>query len=425
MDPSNSEAVQPVGKDLPIVVIGAGPVGLRLVQELRRQDPACRIELFGNERWVPYNRVKLSSFLAGEIPHDEVEGETELPDDPDIHVHGNEAVTAIERGTKSIVTRFGSVYRYRHLVIATGSQPLIPMIPGVGLQGVFTFWDMTDTQRLYARKSRSRHTLIIGGGLLGLECAKAMRRFNTRVTVIEQQQHLMFRQLDPLGAGLLQKHVEAIGITIMTNDSVREILGTYNVQGVELNSGRALKCDTVVLATGITPNIELAREAGLETRRGILVDDQLRASDPDIFAVGECAEHQGEIYGLVAPGYEQAKVAASVIAGKPTTYKGSLYVTSLKVVGYQVTSFGITQKSRITEVYSFMSEDEGIYRKLILEKGRLIGVVALGDWGEIPWLREGVQQRHRITLWQRWRFRRTGYLRRDEQRESIYKPSMG
>ncbi|MDJ0806400.1 MAG: FAD-dependent oxidoreductase [Gammaproteobacteria bacterium] len=412
--------------DPPIVVIGTGPVGMRMVLELNRQDPACRIQLFGNEPWLPYDRVKLSSFLAGEIAHEEINGNCEFPDNPQIDAHYNEAVTRIDRASKTVTTRYGNIYPYRYLVIATGSQPQIPTIQGVGLQGVYTFRDMTDTHRLFARKTRSRHTLILGGGLLGLECAKAMRRFNTRVTVIEQHDHLMFRQLDRTGSSLLKRHVETLGIKVIIHDSVRQILGTLGVQGVELRSGRTLRCDTVILATGISPNIDLAREAGLQTKRGILVDDCMQTSDPCVFAVGECAEHRGEIYGLVAPGYEQTAVVARRMAGQPAKYTGSIAMTSLKVVGCPLFCIGDTQQRYRDGVDpSFIDEAEGIYRKLIMDRGRLKGLIALGAWHEIPRLREILRQGNRVRPWQLWRFRRTGAVWRGERRASYFKPSMG
>ncbi len=413
-------------QDIPIVVVGAGPVGVRTAQELKRQIAGCRIELFGNEPWAPYNRVKLSSYLAGEISHEEMDSTFALQDDPNIYTHFNEAVTAIDPDKRSVITRYGSVFKYRYLVIATGSRPLIPDIPGVGLQGVYTFRDMNDTHRLFARKTRSRHTLVIGGGLLGLESAKAMRRFNTRVTVVEHNAHLMFRQLDYSGSDILQKHIESLGIKVITNESVRQLLGSLRVQGVELRSGQTLRCDTVILATGVSPNIGLAKEAGLMTNRGILVNDSLQTSIPSIFAVGECVEHRGEVYGLVAPGYEQAAVVARIIAGKSAIYKGSLSVTSLRVVGCPVFSIGDIQKrDRESEMPNFTNEDIGVYRKLILDRNRLNGVIALGEWQDIPRLREMIYKRRRISPWQLWRFRKSGSLWKDRQSNAYFRPLMG
>ena len=407
--------------DLPIVVIGAGPVGLRTAEELVRQIGESRIEIFGNEPWALHNRVKLSSYLAGEVAHEEMEGTFKLADNSNIQTHINEAVTDINPDTKSVTTRYGNVLHYRFLVIATGSQPFVPCIPGVGLQGVYTFRDMTDTHRLFARKARSRHTLVIGGGLLGLESAKAMRRFNTRVTVVEHNAHLMFRQLDRRGSRILQQHVESLGINVITNQSVRQILGTLHVQGVELCSGQTLRCDTVILAAGVSPNIDLAKEAGLKTNRGILVNDRLQTSDPSIFAVGECVEHRGEVYGLVDPGYEQAAVAACAIAGKPAVYRGPLSVTSLKVVGYPVCSIGdVRECDRQRQGSYFKDETIGVYRQLIIDRGRLIGVIALGEWHEIPRLREMIYNRRRIKPWQLWRFRSSGMLWRNRDTENLF-----
>ena len=373
--------------------------------------PDSRIDLFGDEPWSPYNRDKLSSYLAGEFSQREMDESLHIPKSPHIHTHFNEAVTHIDRKSRLVHTRYGNVFRYRYLVMATGSRPIVPVIPGVGLQGVYTFRDLNDSHRLFARKARSRNTLVIGGGLLGLEVAKAMRRFNTRVTVVEHNDHLMFRQLDRDAAALLQQRVESLGIKVITKDSIRQILGSLSVQGVELRSGYIMKCDTVILATGIQPNIELAKAVGLNTNRGILVNDRLRTSDPLIYAVGECVEYKGEVYGLVAPGYEQAAVAARAIARKPGRYRGSIAATSLKVVGCPVFSMGDVQErdwQRVDPTY--FDTNAGSYRKLVLHRGRLVGVIAVGDWPEIHRLQKLLQQRRRLMPWQLWRFRTSGML---------------
>jgi len=411
---SNEIALFPESDILPIIVIGAGPVGVRVVLELCRQLPECRIHLFSGEPWTAQKRIKPNSFLVTESDQAELSQNTGLTDSSQVITHFNEYVVGIDRINRAITTRYGNRYGYRHLILATGSKPNVPQIPGIGLEGVYTYRDMTDTQRLYAGMTRSRHTLVIGGGLLGLEAAKAMRRFNTRVTVIEHSSHLLFQQLDTRGAQMLRRHVEALGIRVYTNESIKQILGSLIVQGVQLRSGNIIKCDTIILAAGVQPNIELASESGLAIGRGILVNDRLQTSDTLIYAVGECVEHRGVIYGLAAPGYEQAYVVACAIADRPGCYTGSVSVTSLKVAGYPIFSMGEVRESDWQgDDPVYLDQAHGIYRKLIIERDRLIGVIALGDWSEIPRLRETVYNRRRLMPWHVWRFRRYGRLWRE------------
>lgn len=414
-EPSNEIALYPESDSLPVIVIGAGPVGVRVVLELCRHLPDCHIHLFSGEPWAPQKRIKSNSFLATEIDQAELIQNVSLSDKSHVITHFNEYVIGIDRESRTITTRYGNRYEYRHLILATGSNPKVPRIPGIGLAGVYTFRDMTDTHRLYASMTRSRHTVVIGGGLLGLEASKAMRRFNTRVTVIEHSAHLLFEQLDARGSEILQRHIESLGIRVHTNEGIRQILGGLTVQGIELRSGATFKCDTIILAAGVQPNIELACEAGLAIGRGILVNDRLQTSDPLIYAVGECIEHRGVISGQVAPGYEQAYVVARVIADRPASYTGSISVTSLKVAGYPIFSMGDVHESHWQgDDPIFYDQSQGVYRKLNIKCDRLVGVVAVGEWSEIPRLRDIIYNHRRLMPWQLWRFHNNGRIWRDE-----------
>ena len=209
----------------------------------------------------------------------------------------------------------------------------MPDIPGIEREGVYTLRNLNDALNLMARRARSHHTIVIGGGLLGLETARGMQPMNTRVTIVEHSDRLMASQLDERSGKLLRENIESMGFDVIISDGIKEVIGTPRVSGVLLNSGRVINCDTVVVATGIRPHIELARQAGLAYGRGITVDDRMRSSHPDIYAVGECAEHRGNVYGLVAPGYEQAGVAASDITGQPKQLLRLCY--RLKAQGYR------------------------------------------------------------------------------------------
>ena len=405
----------------PIVIVGSGPVGVRVANELHRRAPSAPLVLYGAEAEEPYNRVRLSSLLAGEISWQIWTDDTTLPPDSALERRLGCAITAIDRETKTVRDASGYVQPYSQLVIATGSTPHVPNIPNVDLPGVYTFRDLRDVQQLFARRMRSRRTVVLGGGLLGLEAARAMRRFHTEVFVIEHAPRPMPRQLDDEAGHTLCEHLRRTGIRIMLGEGVRRIDGDCRVNGVELMGGAILECDTVVIATGIRPNIELARRAGLSVGRGIRVDDEMRTSDPSIFAVGECAEHRGIVYGLVAPGYEQAAVAASVLSGRGATYRGSMAATRLKVVGVPVFSIGRVSDDDLTSSSQrcIYRRDKNTYCKLAIEQRRLVGAVAIGDSPELGRMQEAVTSARVVWPWQVWRFRRTGFLWRQRKAQHI------
>lgn len=401
----------------PVVVIGAGPVGQRIAAELRGGGNESAVVMFGDEPWEPYDRVQLSSYLAGDI--DETSVIKQARQDPQLTLFLGTRIVCIDREARVVIDDQGEACPYTQLVLATGSHPSIPPLPGVDLPGVFTFRNLSDAEHLKARTVRSRHMLVIGGGLLGLETARALRRFNTRVTVVEQSSRLMFHQLDDECAQALQRHVEGLGVEVMSNTRVIRIAGETRLEGVQVSGDRFIDCDTVVIATGITPNIELARECGLHTARGVLVDDQLRTSDSDIFAVGECAEHRHTVYGLVAPGYEQASVAAHVISGDTAEYTGSIAATRLKVVGCPVTSIGEVETEWSRRELVYRDRGNGTTRKVFLNGNRLDAAMGVGDWDEFTRIQESVRTRRRIRPWRELRFRLTGSLWADRGQDNI------
>jgi nitrite reductase (NADH) large subunit len=394
----------------PIVIIGAGPVGQRIAAEFlqQSQQKPVPVMLFGDEPREPCDRVQLSGYLAGDIPDIHVTGQ--LTDHARLTRMLGTQITAIDRRRRVVIDCNGETCPWSRLVLATGSRAAVPSIPGVELAHVYRFRDLNDAERLKARTVRSRHTVVIGGGALGLEAAHAMRRFNTRVTVVEQAAHLMFHQLDADGAALLNSAVQHLGIDVISSARVQQICGSTRVESVELANGARLDCDTVVIATGSRPNIGLARDCGLRTRHGILVDNQMRSSDPFIFAAGECAEHRNRVYGLVAPGYEQATVVAQVLARHTTSYNGSTNATHLKVVNCKVFSVGEIQLEWPRRTLEYIGGNGSIYRKLFLVGNRLDAAYALGAWQEAGRIQEAVRQRRRVWPWQVKRFRHSGNL---------------
>jgi nitrite reductase (NADH) large subunit len=397
----------------PVIVVGCGPVGVRFACELRRRAPHRPIKLLGAEETSPYNRVRLTSVVSGEAPWATLTDHVDTPDDEATEVMLGYRVVAIDREGRMVRDAFGHLHAYDHLVLATGSTPHVPEIEGMRLPGVFTFRDFADAQKLLARRVRSRHTVVVGGGLLGLEAARAMHRHGTEVTVIEHVDRLMPQQLDREAAAIVRTEIERRGMRVLLDDGVKRVEGSNAVERLQLRSGRTIECDTIVVAAGIRPNVGLARDAGLAVGRGIRVDDRLRTADPLIFAVGECAEHRDRVHGLVAPGYEQAAVAAHVIAGHEALYTGSIAAARLKVVGCHVFSIGeaATESTPdLAHVHAFRGSRHGVYRKIVTRRGRMIGALAVGPWPEISRIQEAVLRNRRVWPWTLLRFRRLGRL---------------
>jgi nitrite reductase (NADH) large subunit len=392
-----------------------------VAQELTQRRCASAIVLYGAEPCEPYNRVRLSSFLAGEVDWAALTRDARLPASAEIQERLGCAIRSIDRSRGIVCDADGREQPYRALVLATGSRPHIPDIPNIGLPGVFTFRDLADAQVLCARRARSHRTIVLGGGLLGLEAARAMRRLNTEVIVIEHLPRLMPRQLDDDASCLLLAHIEAMGIHVRLGEAVRSVRGSARVEGVELRGGGSIDCDTLIVAAGIRPNVELARSAGLSIGRGIRVDDQMRTSDPRIYAVGECAEHRNHVYGLVVPGLEQAAVAAHCLTGGHAVYTPSATATRLKVVGLPVFSMGRVgehDKLDLAAQAAWRAPD-GAYRKILIERGRLIGAIAVGEVPDLGRMQEALTRARMVWPWQAWRFRRTGSLWSSSQPDSV------
>ena len=394
---------------LRVIVVGAGPVGIRFAQELLRKLPNAQVSVFSNEPYAPYNRVQLSAVLAGQIAVENITIALPNTADHPNFSHQINTISAIKPELNRVVDINGNEHSYDKLVIATGSRPHVPNIPGVEQTGVYTFRNLKDAEALYSRVSRSRHTVVVGGGLLGIEAARALLRFNTQVTLVQQAPRLMNRQLDAAAAAHLQAKIEHLGVQVITQSGVRAVHGQGRVTGVTLYSGQELECDTVLLCAGIKINERLARKAGIKISRGIAVDDNLATSVHDIYAIGECCEHEGETFGLVAPGFEQAAVLADHLAGGSAEYHGSVSVSRLKVVDEPVCSMGEVNEFGDRPFLKEVVHKKGdCYRKLVIHRGKIIGAVGIGEWGEAQRIQEAFRSGRRIWPWQLWRFRITG-----------------
>ncbi len=369
-----------------LVVVGAGMAGTRLLAELARRCPdRYAVTMLGAEPHDPYNRILLSSLLAGEreIADLALEDATALAG---ARFRLGDPVAALDREQRIATTQSGARIAYDRLVLAVGAGPVRPKLPGIELPGVFTFRDRSDAEALIAASREAERAIVVGGGLLGLEAAYGLARRGVRVTVVHLMDWLMERQLDAAAAALLHRSLAARGIEVLLTAETEAVLGPNRASGLRLKDGRVLSADLVVFAIGIRPDIALAHAAGLEVRRGVVVDDRMTTSDPAVFAIGECAEHRGATYGLVAPLWEQTAVLAAFLAGDgDSRYHGSLSATSLKVTGIELFSAGQIEAGCDSEEIVYEDPEAGIYRKLVLKHGRLAGAVLLGDARDGGW----------------------------------------
>jgi nitrite reductase (NADH) large subunit len=406
----------PQSKSDPVIVVGAGSAGLRLAKDLTKHAPWRPVHSFNGEPSEPYNRVLLTPLVAGEIDTGDVY-QTPCAAEQ-FHQHLNNQIRSIDRGAGLVVDDFGMHHRYSYLVLATGSQPIVPNIPGVDLPEVFTFRTLADAARLVARVAQGDRFVVIGGGLLGIEAARGLSRGGGSVVLVEHETRIMSRQLDDTASRMLAGKLDAGGVTVILRERVMEICGDGAVRGVKLGSGREIPCEVVVLCIGIRPETALARIAGLDVGRGIRVDDQLRSSDPRIFAIGECAEHRGRVYGLAPPCIEQAEIAAKVIADCGGAYHGSVSDTKLKAARLPVFCIGAAAMPGDTQL-KFLDESSSLYRKLVTRHGRLTGAIVMGKWHDAGRLQAAVHRRSFLWPWQRLRFQRTGEIWRDSPDEPV------
>ena len=407
---TNTEANKPnVGYIPHIIVIGGGPVGVRFINELLKRQSQYKITLFGEEKVRPYNRVQLSSLLAGEVDVDSLQ--LELPTEGDLFEYKQVKIDQIKPAVKRVIDVNGESYNFDKLIVATGARPHIPNITGIDQSGVYTFRNLRDAESIYARTSRAKHIVIVGGGLLGIETAKALQKNNTRITIIQQGQYLMNKQLDEKAAQLLEERLLELDINVITNSGVRFIEGNGRVTGVVLRNRELIECDTVLFCSGISPNMEIARSARLRVNRGIVVNQKMQTSNESIYAIGECCEFKDITYGIVSPGYEQAAVAAEAINNQDVNYYGSLLSSTLKVLDTPVRSFGEVvnyTKSPLDHEVSYSKK--GSYRKLVIQKDKLIGGVSVGEWDNYLPTLEAFQQGRKINFFRRLLFKFTGSI---------------
>ncbi|MDQ6961837.1 MAG: nitrite reductase large subunit NirB [Mariprofundaceae bacterium] len=380
-----------------LVMIGNGMAGVRAIEEILKANPDMfDITIFGAERYPNYNRIMLSPVLAGDTTvEDIILNEEQWYTDNHITLHLGKRIKEIQRGYKQVIAEDGTKAKYDNLIIATGSNPFIIPIPGHDKEGVMAFRDIDDCDAMVEAAKKYKKAAVIGGGLLGLEAAKGLLNLGMEATVIHDQATLMNMQLDSIAGDMLRADLEKQGMLFKTSTLTTEVLGEKRVTGLKFKDGSNLDCDLLIMAVGIRPNMALAKDCGLFCNRGIVVNDYMQTvTDSSIYTVGECAEHRGIAYGLVAPLFEQAKVLAHMITGQGLkAYEGSVVSTKLKISGVDVFSAGDFMGTPGVDMIELMDKVGGVYKKIILEDDKIKGLVMFGDTADGPtffqWMQDG------------------------------------
>ncbi|MEC8812039.1 MAG: NAD(P)/FAD-dependent oxidoreductase [Ketobacter sp.] len=385
-----------------LVFVGNGMAGTRTLEELLAiHSEKYEISVIGEENFGNYNRIMLSPVLAGEKTIDNIM----LNDEAwyrqnNITFYKGERAIRIDRNKRRVMTTGNREIPYDRLVLATGSVPVRIPVPGHDLKNVLTFRHINDVNTMLELSGRKQHAAVIGGGLLGLEAANGLRKQGMKVTVVHAFDSLLNRQLDKTAARLLQQSLEEKGIEFVMGAMTAAIEGNEQgeVERLQFKDGTHLDVDMVVMATGVKPNIELAKNSGLQCDRGILVNDVLQTFDPAIYAVGECIQHRGQLFGLVAPTYEQARVCANHLAEMGIArYIQTAQATQLKITGIHAFSAGVFDNAEGGEEITFFDQAMGHYKKLVIKDNTLVGAVLYGDTQDGGWFFELIQQQTDIS----------------------------
>lgn len=364
------------------VIVGNGVAGITAAQTIVRADPSAEMHVFGAEPYPYYRRPRLWEFIAGQTEQEALYFRPpEWYAERGIHLRLGVRATSLDPAAHRLALSDGSTAEYDRLLLATGGRPFVPPFEGADKEGVFTLRTLDDALAIktYARDVRS--AAVIGGGLLGLETARALLSLRLDVSVIEYSPHLLPRQLDAEGARVLQSLLEAMGLHILTNAATETIVGDGHATGVRLGDGRVVDGGLALISTGIRSRVELAREAGLEVNRGVVVNEQLQTSVEDVFAAGDAAEFEGRVYGIIPAATEQAQVAAAnMVMPGSATYSGTILSNTLKIAGVDLTCLGeATATGDEFVILRKVDAASGVYRRLTLRDGKIVGAILLGD----------------------------------------------
>ncbi len=378
-----------------VIIIGNGAAGATAAEVIRKNNNDINISIYSDEPYPFYSRIKLPHFLGDEIGQEDTYiYKTDWYKEKKIEFYPATQIKKAEAAEKYVIAEKGEKICYDKLLFATGSDNFVPLIKGRGKKGFFTLRTIKDVLSIKEYSSNGKNAVFIGGGLLGLEAARGLKVRGLDVTVVEFSSRLLPRQLDEKGAKVLQRLIEKMGIKIVLSGESDEVLGKNNVEGLRLKDGRTVETDIVIISAGITPRIELAKEAGITVNKGIVINERMETSIKDIYAAGDCAEFQGRVYGLWTASSEQGAIAGSNISGANTVYNGTVPSTTLKIVGIDLTSIGIVNPET-PPISPLVKEGEGgfkeliredgsddIYKKLVVKNGKIVGAIVLGDTKE-------------------------------------------
>ncbi|ULT57008.1 nitrite reductase large subunit NirB [Neobacillus drentensis] len=383
-----------------LVLIGNGMAGVRCMEEILTICPdGFDMTIFGSEPHVNYNRILLSTVLQGGTTLEEITlNDRNWYERHQIKLFTGETVVKIDTVKQVVITDKSQEISYDRLIIATGSIPFLPSIPGADKKGVTAFRTIEDCQTIMTTAKHFKKAAVIGGGLLGLEAAIGLLNLGMDVSVVHIGSYLLERQLDHTAARMLQVDLENQGMKFLFEKHTQEIIGDNRAEGLVFKDGTMIDTDLVVMAAGVRPNVQLARESGIETNRAILVNDFLQTSAENVYAVGECVEHRGRVYGLVKPLYEQGKIAAKHICGVDNQgYTGSVLSTQLKISGIEVFSAGKFHEDTLSKSIKLYDEVNRIYKKLVFQDHKLIGAVLFGDTRERPKLLDMIVSQQEVS----------------------------
>ena len=381
------------------VIIGNGVAGVTAAKALAEGGSGAEVEVYTREAYHYYPRPRLQELLAGQMEIDDVYfRQPAWYEERGIAVHLGTEVREIDTAGKRIILVGGESVDYDRLLLATGGHPFIPPIKGVDKQGVYALRTLEDAKAIRERAMGAERAVVVGGGLLGLEAARALRALGIGVTVLEMAPFLLPRQLDAEGGGLLRELIGAMGIDVVVGAATQAVVGEEWATGVEMKDGERIDGDLIIISAGIRSSVDLARSAGLEVKRGVVVDEHLQTSAEDIYAAGDVAEFEGRVYGIIPAALEQARAAALNMLGEKTDYKGTIFSNTLNVVGIDCASIGTVHPEG--EGYEELrSIRAGVYKKLVLEDGHLVGAILLGDTKDVAPISRLIRQKADVSAY--------------------------
>jgi nitrite reductase (NADH) large subunit len=401
----------------PIVIIGNGPVGVKAAQLILTQSDYHHIVIYGDEKYAPYNRVQLSLYLAGKIDRQQLANPVSVTKSERLTEFYGKRVVSIDFKRRLVIDNSGFQQNYSKLIIATGSSAFVPSIEGMDKPNVYTFRTLEDANNLIECRRSKQHIYVIGSGALGLETALAMKTPDNNVS-LEVRDKLLSRQLDHDANKILQERILSSGVNIVHRDPVVRVIGATQATQVELASGRRIDIDALVICAGIRPNTQLVANTSIQINKGILVNDFMETSEPNVYAIGECAEHNGATYGIVAPGFEQAETCVKHILGSYHKYTGSLTSVHLKIDQHKTSICGSIDQGDC-DTYSYSNRLKGVFRKLLVKNKVIVGMIVIGEWSEEHQVKNWIQEKRKVSSKQLKHFEQTGLLWNKSERSSI------